>query len=182
MQIVKFSELAEKPWKNGGGVTRDIALRRQAQQLVWRLSMADVALTGPFSDFAGLTRVLTVIDGTGMVLHMPNGAISANYAQPVTFDGATAVTAELTQGPLRDFNLMFDPLLCRAETEVIQGPLETEVAAGGVVVLHAIAGSVRLNGALSLGRGDTALIEDAPVRLKLDAEDLLLRIVIRARA
>ena len=59
------------PWKNGGGVTTEIAVFPEAAGLddfEWRLSMATVATDGPFSLFAGVDRTLAVLDGEGIVL------------------------------------------------------------------------------------------------------------------
>ena len=54
-------------WKNGGGVTREVA-KSPSQAPFWRVSIANVDQEGPFSSFEGLDRILTVIEGKGMVL------------------------------------------------------------------------------------------------------------------
>ena len=46
MRIIRFNDLTETPWKNGGGITREIGEARQDGSLIWRLSMADVAGDG----------------------------------------------------------------------------------------------------------------------------------------
>lgn len=53
MQLLKGVDLVEVPWKNGGGITRNIAEGKTALGPTWRLSRADVAGDGPFSNFAG---------------------------------------------------------------------------------------------------------------------------------
>ncbi|MFD2738918.1 HutD family protein [Sulfitobacter aestuarii] len=181
MRIIRMSELVEIPWKNGGGITRNIAADMQGDRVSWRLSMADVSVEGPFSEFAGLTRVLTVIEGTGMVLETPEGALAADYAQPVTFDGATPVNARLTAGPLRDFNLMYDTQGWQGEVTVLHGPGERESAGADLLVLHCIAGQVGLPGGETLGKGDTAILEDAPTQARLDQGDIMLRIALQRR-
>ena len=180
MRIIRFSELTETPWKNGGGITREIAEARQDGALVWRLSMADVAGDGPFSNFAGLVRILTVIDGGGMALVSPDGVLEADYGKPVRFDGGLAITARLKDGPLRDLNVMFDPQLCDGDVTRVGGPYDLTHHAGpsetvGVHCLKGIAGV----GKAQLNRGDTALIERAAAAIRLDeaASVLLIRIV-----
>ena len=112
MQILKQRDLVDVPWKNGGGITRNIARGMRADQAVWTISHADVAQDGPFSDFAGMMRVLTVVSGGPMILETPTAAIDAALWQPVRFDGGLKVNSRLTGGPLTDLNLMFDPTHC----------------------------------------------------------------------
>lgn len=158
MRIIRFADLIEIPWKNGGGVTRNIAEDRDGDALRWRLSTADVDRDGPFSDFAGLTRILTIIAGGDMVLSGPDGDITAAWADPVVFDGATPVTATLADGPLRDLNLMFDPQMCEGNVAPLHGPMRKDLIAdaGATTGVLCVRGDVAVNG-LSLGEGDTAL-------------------------
>lgn len=112
MKQVAIDAIAPAPWKNGGGVTREIALCADDKGMVWRLSVADVARAGPFSAFAGLKRVLTVIKGNGLLLAHPDGVIAARYGAPVRFYGDMAIDCSLVEGPVRDFNLIYDPARC----------------------------------------------------------------------
>ena len=112
MKTLRYSELVDVPWKNGGGITRNIALANLGEQTAWRLSRADVATDGAFSSFAGLERILTMVSYTGMVLHHQGGALDADPWQPVRFGGELKEFSGLIDGPLTDLNLMFDPSLC----------------------------------------------------------------------
>lgn len=109
MKIIRIDDLPPTPWKNGGGVTREIAAFAERGAIVWRLSVADVEKPGPFSHFPGLVRVLTVLTGEGLVLSHDGGRIAAETGRPVRFDGGLAIDCTLAAGPVRDFNLMFDP-------------------------------------------------------------------------
>ena len=109
MKLIRIDTLAPAPWRNGGGVTREIALCTDDKGLIWRLSVADVARAGPFSAYPGMRRVLTVIDGAGLILRHGAGAISARPGSPVRFDGDTPIDCDLAGGPVRDFNLIYDP-------------------------------------------------------------------------
>ncbi len=180
MRIIRLSELTETPWKNGGGITRELAEARQDGALVWRLSMADVAGDGPFSNFAGLVRILTVIDGGGMDLISPDGVLEADYGEPVRFDGALTITSRLKDGPLRDLNVMFDPQLCDGDVTRVDGPYDLTHHAGPseTVGVHCLTGIACVDGT-SLKPGDTALIEREAVAIKLNAVTsvLLIRLV-----
>lgn len=182
MRIIRQSELVETPWKNGGGITRDIATETHAGTLLWRLSMADVSIDGPFSNFVGLTRVLTVIRGEGLILRGPDGDFRADHAVPVVFDGGAPIVAELTKGPLRDFNLMYDTARCDADADVVRGP--SEIISDNrdqTSVYHCIEGQPKLNGTDRLAVGDTAIASGAPMRMALDQGDIVLRIGLRIR-
>jgi environmental stress-induced protein Ves len=118
MKLIRIDDIVAEPWKNKAGVTRELARREDANGLIWRMSVADVDRDGPFSVFPGLTRILTVIEGAGLRLHMPDGVIEALPALPVRFDGGVRVDCDLVDGPVRDFNLIFDA--ARAEIDVLR--------------------------------------------------------------
>jgi environmental stress-induced protein Ves len=98
------------PWKNGGGVTTEIAAHPAGAGLDaidWRLSLAEVAVDGPFSRFPGIDRTLVLLDGAGMRLESDGHAVElrAPY-EPYDFSGDVEVDCRLLAGPVRDFNLM----------------------------------------------------------------------------
>ena len=181
LQIIRKADLTEISWKNGGGITRNIATHGDERGMLWRLSMADVTQDGPFSAFDGLTRILTVIEGDGLVLHGPDRDWHAGFAQPVTFDGGTPIMAELTQGPLTDFNLMFDTVRCTSTAQVLSGPATQTIGAEGqTLVVHVITGAADLDrGDTILGVADTAISKNAPHRLTLATGDIALIIGLR---
>ena len=78
MDFLLCSDLVEVPWKNGGGTTREIAAGKMDEKTAWRLSRADVDQDGAFLEFAGLTRILTVVSGGGMVLKHAGGMLDAD--------------------------------------------------------------------------------------------------------
>ena len=71
MEIIRYAELKAHPWRNGGGVTRELASHPAAAAAQerpggagwdWRVSIADVSKAGDFSAFPGMDRVLTVVE------------------------------------------------------------------------------------------------------------------------
>ena len=59
------------PWRNGMGVTREIAREpAEGEDFRWRLSLATVASSGPFSSYAGYRRSVTLIEGEGFQLKL----------------------------------------------------------------------------------------------------------------
>lgn len=109
MRILRAVDRVATPWKNGGGVTREIAAWPPGAGLDafhWRISLADVAADGPFSAFPGVDRILTVIGGEGLVLDIEGRTMRLQPGAPFAFPGETSVMARLTAGPIRDLNLM----------------------------------------------------------------------------
>jgi len=144
------AKIALVPWKNGGGTTRELALRQDAKGLVWRLSLADIAQDGAFSPFDGLRRIHTIIEGQGLILHGADQQLAARPLQPLSFDGGLDLTARLTCGPCRAVNLIYDPARVAVSAEVCGGAFE--LAAGDLVLV--LSGNLRLGGEdLSAGQG-----------------------------
>ncbi|MFZ1662625.1 MAG: HutD family protein [Paracoccaceae bacterium] len=108
MRIILPADFQTQPWKNGGGITHEIAREDAAGSLLWRLSIAEVASDGPFSAFTGLSRILTVIDGAGLWLDTPHGRLDALPLRPLPFSGDLPVSSRMIDGPIRDFNLIFN--------------------------------------------------------------------------
>jgi environmental stress-induced protein Ves len=111
LRIVRASTLAGAPWKNGGGVTREIAVYPEGASLdtfIWRVSVADVEESGPFSRFPGIDRTLVLLGGAGMRLIEADGEthLLAQTLSVARFDGEAPVRAQLVDGATRDFNLM----------------------------------------------------------------------------
>jgi environmental stress-induced protein Ves len=102
---------SQTPWKNGGGVTSEIAAYPAGAGLDdfgWRVSTATVAAGGPFSRFEGIDRTLLVLGGKGLALQIgeqPPAAVTRE-TPPISFPGDVAVHAELLKGPVSDLNVM----------------------------------------------------------------------------
>lgn len=177
MQLIRRSELVDTPWKNGGGTTRRIAIGSGEDGTAWTLSLADVAQDGPFSDFAGMVRLLTVLSGGSMTLHAPNQTFTAKPGEPVRFDGGLQVEAHLEEGPLSDLNLMFDPTICEGKVSRLDGPTNRTIAepVNGLIALHALSGNPTVDTTV-LHIGDTAFYEQTAPNVSLGDGDALLEV------
>ena len=142
-------------WKNGGGVTREVA-KSPSQAPFWRVSIANVDQEGPFSSFVDLDRILTVIEGKGMVLAHKNGDLVADLHIPVHFSGSDAIDGLLPNGPIQDFNLIFDGSKLDADVSVIDTavlynrPSSTSV----MTLVYCLTGAFKLLGSKTLLRHD----------------------------
>jgi uncharacterized protein len=105
--VVHLADIPATPWRNGGGVTRELAMWPDAGDWAWRMSVADVDKSGPFSKFEGIERWFAVLEGAGVQLDVagvPHRVTTADA--PLFFDGAATTGCELIDGKTRDFNLM----------------------------------------------------------------------------
>ncbi|MNZ79684.1 hypothetical protein D3C78_982940 [compost metagenome] len=111
MQKITLDAAPRRPWKNGGGVTRELAIAPAGAGLDdfdWRISCAQVASGGPFSPFPGVDRSLAVLAGAGLRLDFAGAdplILDAGRA-PLAFRGEQPVSAELLGGAVSDFNVM----------------------------------------------------------------------------
>lgn len=111
MKILKASDYRRMPWKNGGGETAEIAVfppGAAISEFGWRISMATVAVDGPFSAFPGIDRTLTILSGAGMELAIDGRAPVTLDPQspPLAFPADVETSARLTEGTVVDLNVM----------------------------------------------------------------------------
>ncbi|WAT29201.1 HutD/Ves family protein [Pseudomonas sp. GXZC] len=124
VKVWRAADYVRMPWKNGGGSTEEIT--RDAgtglDGFGWRLSIADIAESGGFSTFAGYQRVITVIQGAGMVLTVDGEEQRGLLPlQAFAFKGDSQVSCRLITGPIRDFNLIYSPQRYHARLQWIDG-------------------------------------------------------------
>ncbi|MBR1271641.1 HutD family protein [Bradyrhizobium sp. AUGA SZCCT0222] len=104
------------PWKNGGGVTIDIAAAMLPgfapgswEGIVWRFSRTAIVTPGAFSDLSGYDRQLVLVSGEGLVLGTPVGEIDVRQPfRPVRFAGETSIVSRIEAGPVEVVNLIGD--------------------------------------------------------------------------
>jgi environmental stress-induced protein Ves len=156
------------PWKNGGGITCEVAVFPEAGDFLWRLSLATVASDGPFSSFPGVDRTLTVLEGDGIELavadHVP---ARLGPGAPFAFPGDVAATARLVGGTVTDFNVMTrrDRFAHRVEVRRV---VSQSLVYGGPWAILAL-DPLEVAG-VRLGRHDTALFLPGE-RAELPAQD-----------
>ncbi|WP_211441519.1 HutD family protein [Collimonas humicola] len=122
MKLIEFEDLPATPWKNGGGVTRELYCQPPGasfDNFLWRVSIADVSQSGAFSSFAGVDRVITLLEGDGMDLVSDSGNhVLLSHLQPHRFRGEDKIDAQLEGGACRDFNLMLRRGAAAGEVQV----------------------------------------------------------------
>lgn len=108
--VLKAKEHRRMPWKNGGGVTVEIAIHPEnasVDNFDWRISTATVANDGPFSVFTGIDRTLSVLEGNGIVLDVEGVETTlTRETAPFAFAADASSGARLIDGTITDLNVM----------------------------------------------------------------------------
>ncbi|MGF6512273.1 HutD/Ves family protein [Paraburkholderia sp. 32] len=201
--LIRGADLVAAPWKNGGGLTREVAAfpspgggqGAASADFVWRVSVAEVAQAGPFSRFDGVDRTLVLLAGAGMLLdELGDAGVASTHVlrQPLDiarFDGATRIDARLVDGATRDFNLMVRRDVAQGELDVWRAGTRQDaprVLDGDVALLFCAGGAVTVGlaadhaQAVRLDTGDTLRV-DGPNALTcaLTGDGAVLAITIR---
>jgi len=134
-----LADLSPTPWKNGGGSTREIVCRPQGAGMDafdWRVSIATIAQSGPFSVFAGVDRLILLLDGDGVQLQSAGGMDHRldNALQPFAFSGDESLDCTLLGGPSLDFNVMTRRNALRAEVRVLRAPTPIAPTPSGLLL------------------------------------------------
>jgi len=179
-QFFARDNLIPVPWKNGGGITREIAAS-EAGEPFWRLSIADVTKDGDFSLFPGLHRILTVVKGEGMVLQGKNETYRAIPLHPVSFPGDTPLLGKLVEGPVQNFNLIYDATKLDAELTVLRVQDESSQGNKGSVfeAVYCLTGSVKIDGECLQSYQGFYGMQKPDIQLGLEASLLRVRLFDR---
>ncbi len=175
-QILRAANRVATPWKNGLGVTREIAADPPGADLDgfdWRISTASVDAGGPFSIFPRVDRILAVLDGR-LALRIDGRApveLDPDTA-PLAFPGDIPVEADLLAGPVTDLNVMVRRGRFEATLERLRLAAPVEFAVSPTTVILARTAGVdviHLGRRHTLERGDAIRFDRAepePVRLE----------------
>lgn len=165
MKTLRASDHRQMPWKNGGGVTTEIAVAPPLASVAdfdWRISMATVASDGPFSRFDGIDRTLTVLSGEGLELTVEGAPLVrlTPAGKPYPFPGDAAALAKLIAGPVTDFNVMTrrGRWTHSVDNLSIDGTQVLPVAAD-VCIIFCRSGQITLDESSVLEAHDAALID-----------------------
>lgn len=147
LEILRRASFKTVPWKNGGGVTHEaIRVPPAGDSFRWRVSVAEIGVSGLFSDFQGYQRKMVLLRGHGLSLSFADGEMRRlqQVGDLVEFDGARRAHCELLDGPCIDLNLMVTDAIpgVRTRVQTLTAALAVEALAGESLVIFAIAGAV----------------------------------------
>ena len=72
VHLVQVHDVPPVPWRNGGGLTRELLAWPTAQDWLLRVSVAEIESDGPFSAYPGVERWFVVLHGEGVQLSLGN--------------------------------------------------------------------------------------------------------------
>jgi uncharacterized protein len=134
--LVGLAHVAPQPWRNGGGVTRELLALPDEHDWTVRISVADVKRDGPFSSFPGVQRCFAVLSGDGVRLRVDEVDHDLTPQDPpLRFDGADPVSCVLLGGATEDLNLMVRGRAARMQR--VGGSDAAVCAAGALVAVFA---------------------------------------------
>lgn len=152
------TDLATQAWKNGGGVTREIVswpLGSTVTHFDWRVSIAHIASSSPFSVFRGVDRVIALLEGAGVALRSLDGTVSHRLDKPLmpfAFAGDVPLQVDLLGTDCHDFNVMTRRSTCSAHVQVLRRATQLPLQSQGLLL--ACRGQWDANGhSLAAGEG-----------------------------
>ena len=123
MIVLREADYVTVPWKNGGGITREILkVPPDTAAFDWRLSLATIEQPGPFSAFDGYDRTLVLVRGAGVELDFGSQgrAVLRAPGQLAAFDGACSTSCTLIDGPSRDLNLIVSKARAESRARLVR--------------------------------------------------------------
>ena len=170
-RLITCAQTVPQPWRNGGGLTRELLAWPPGNAWRLRISVASIAADGAFSVFAGVQRWLVVLQGAGVELTIDGAVHHRRLADlPLTFAGDASTHCRLLDGPTKDLNLMLRGL-----------PGQLQIALPGLV-WHPVQSAAAMAGLFSAvagvcWAGDMAIALPAQALLWFDAAPPRLRFV-----
>ena len=159
IKIIRRSSFTALPWKNGGGITHEaIRVPPTGGAFLWRVSVAQIDSSGPFSDFAGYDRNMVLLRGRGIALEFGGGkqCVLRSVGDSVEFDGGVPTRCELLDGACVDLNLMVSKSLrTAARIERISEPTLVAAIRGETTLIFGIQDPLSLDS----GAGESTRLE-----------------------
>jgi hypothetical protein len=107
--ILRAAERVPVPWKNGGGITREVAVwppDAGFDIFDWRVSIAEVREAGPFSRFENIDRTMAILAGR-LTLRLAGQTVELDAdSAPFAFAGDVACDGVPVGGAVTDLNVM----------------------------------------------------------------------------
>ncbi|GHB27695.1 hypothetical protein GCM10010331_12470 [Streptomyces xanthochromogenes] len=178
MRTLRAADLRAVPWRNGGGVTRNILAHPEGAgtaDFVWRVSLADVGADGPFSGFPGVDRILTVVEGAGMDLLVGGRRrlVDERFV-PQRFPGDAPTDCRLLAGPVVNFNVMFRRGTPAPTVAVVRGGLTV----AGPALVVALDAPAHVGGVL-LDPYDAQLVEPGATTVRAEGHAAVVTLPAR---
>ena len=176
MEIIGLKDVPKKPWKNGGGVSWEIAADEELPP-AWRISVALIDRSGPFSDYAGYDRTIVAVDGDPVELSVNGRHVVLEHGVPFDFPGEARVECTVN-GSARDFNVMTRRNVLSHDVEMVAIPQRFILDDDELAFVFVVRGNV-LVGTERCETCDTVYIDDEEDRIDVTPEKGALACVVR---
>lgn len=169
MRRFALDAITPTPWRNGGGLTREIAAgsvdSHGGVHWDWRLSVASIRADGPFSVFEGVDRVATLVDGQVELLSARRTLRWSRPGDTHAFAGEDAFDCRVAPHGARLLNVMAVRARLRPCVAVHEDDATldgSQATAGCWLVLAGRFEIVSPQGRLVMEAGEGCVIEGAP--------------------
>ena len=178
-RTIRSADCRVMPWKNGQGSTTELVVEPPGAALDafdWRLSIAELRGSGPFSTFPGYDRIIVQLDGPPMTLtHGSDPPMALEQLVPHAFSGDDETTCAV-DGVAHDFNLIVRrggrPTLTVHRLAEREG---LSCDGGELTVLHVLRGGLETADGAQLSMGDTRIAEPgSPPEYRASSRALVL--------
>jgi uncharacterized protein len=110
MKLLRADQRIAVPWKNGGGLTHEVAVypaNASWTDFEWRISIAAMTDDQPFSTLPDIDRKLAVLEGAvQLTIDGEQHPVQYPTSPPIHFDGSSTTAARVAAAPALDLNLM----------------------------------------------------------------------------
>lgn len=181
-KVVSPTDLIEKLWPNGKGVTRDVFGKTLPDgKMDWLISIADLTADADFSYFKGIDRIFTLLEGDGIKLVFNEGPpLCCHPLVPVFFSGETPVRCRVSASTGRAFNVFSRKSGPRMEVSAAAMPESSFRRLNRKpLAVHCVAGSVSIGGQ-ALEAGST-IIEPRDGDIVSNTAAIILVVTMTAR-
>lgn len=163
MRVIRKSDMKEGRWRNGMGVSWDIAAVPEGSSdaiFGWRFALALIAQDVPFSHYPETDRVFTLVRGEGLDLTFEGHAPLAvdGLMVPHAYPCDIPTFCRLRNGPCLALNLFLRRGVWTAAVDIVQG--SHAIRHAGPILLYALDGPALVDGH-DLASGDAALLQGA---------------------
>lgn len=108
-QTVPAASHLKMPWANGLGETLELVRYPRGSsmsEMEFRISVASLNQTGPFSRFTGIERTLMLLDSSDVVVKVDGTRKTLSQFEQLNFDGESQTELIAITTPSRDLNIM----------------------------------------------------------------------------
>jgi environmental stress-induced protein Ves len=175
LQLISPNQWQTQAWKNGGGITHQLAHSDDNAGMRWRVSIAEVASDGPFSRFEQTDRIIMLLKGKGFCLHGAEDqpVVLDKALVPFAFAGETSIECTLINGPVQDFNLMTRRSDMQASLQVLSATEPSSLQLAKESMLYLASGQLQVSfkeQSYQLDAGQSLLCTDDTGELQISAD------------